>query len=293
MQQQSHAKETRMPLVDLHSHSHYSDGSLAPADLVALAARAGITMLALTDHDSVAGLAEAQVAADELGIQLVPGVELSTTWNGHSIHIVGLGIDPNEPSLQLGLSQQAQARANRAKAIGERLSDLGMPGAYEGALALANSPDAISRTHYGQWLLAEGHITNLQQAFDKYLGPRKPASVPMPWASLPEVIQWIKQAGGVAVIAHPGRYPLTRTKLRVLLADFVAAGGEAMEVATATEKPEMIKYLAQLSRQFGLLASQGSDYHGKPAPWIALGRFANLPSGCEPVWTRWLGETLQ
>ena len=205
MQLQCHAKETRMPLVDLHSHSHYSDGSLAPADLVALAARAGITMLALTDHDSVAGLAEAQVAANELGIQLVPGVELSTTWNGHSIHIVGLGIDPNEPSLQLGLSQQAQARANRAKAIGERLSDLGMVGAYEGALALANSPDAISRTHYGQWLLAEGHITHVQQAFDKYLGPRKPASVPMPWASLPEVIQWIKQAGGVAVIAHPGR----------------------------------------------------------------------------------------
>ena len=267
MQLQCHAKETRMPLVDLHSHSHYSDGSLAPADLVALAARAGITMLALTDHDSVAGLVEAQVAADDLGIQLVPGVELSTTWNGHSIHIVGLGIDPNEPNLQLGLSQQAQARANRAKAIGERLSALGMHGAYEGALALANSPDAISRTHYGQWLLAEGHITHVQQAFDKYLGPRKPASVPMPWASLPEVIQW--------------------------LADFVAAGGEAMEVATATEKPEMIKYLAQLSRQFGLLASQGSDYHGKPAPWIALGRFANLPSGCEPVWTRWLGEILQ
>ncbi len=282
-----------MPLVDLHSHSHYSDGSLAPADLVSLAARAGITMLALTDHDSVDGLAEAQTAADKAGIQLVPGVEISSIWNGQSIHVVGLGVDASNSTLQVGLAQQAQARAKRAQAIGARLEALGMPGAYEGALALANSPDAVSRTHFGQWLLQQGHVSQVQHAFDKYLGPRKPASVPMPWAELTDVINWIHCAGGVAVLAHPGRYPLTRTKLRALLADFVTAGGDAMEVATATEKPEMIKYLAQLSRQFGLLASQGSDYHGTPAPWIALGRFANLPSGCEPVWTRWLGETLQ
>ncbi|MEO6698571.1 MAG: PHP domain-containing protein [Paraperlucidibaca sp.] len=276
-----------MPAIDLHSHSRYSDGSLTPTELVALAAKAGVKALALTDHDSVSGVPEAQEAAREHGITLIPGVEISAAWGIHNVHIVGLQVDIHHPVLVAGLAQQAGARARRALAIGERLEALGMNGAYEGALALAREPESISRTHYGQWLLASGHVTNVQQGFDRYLGPRKPASVPMPWASLEETVSWIVQAGGVPVLAHPGRYPLSRTKMRELMTVFQAAGGMAIEVATATEKPDMVQYLGQLAQQRGLAASQGSDYHGKPAPWIALGRFPKLPKGCEPVWQRW------
>jgi len=276
-----------MPLIDLHSHSQCSDGSLSPADLVALAVRAGVKALALTDHDSVDGIAEASAAAAGTGLTLIAGVELSAIWGVHNIHVVGLQVDIENPVLKAGLAQQAGARAERGRQMGAKLEALGLKGAYEGALALASSPDGLSRTHMAQWLFDAGHVSTIQQAFDKYLGPRKPAAVPMPWASLADVVAWIKAAGGVAVVAHPGRYDMSRTKMRQLLADFKALGGDGMEVATATEKPDMVAYLGRLSQQLELLASQGSDYHGKPAPWIALGRFPTLPAGCVPVWTAW------
>lgn len=276
-----------MPAIDLHSHSRYSDGSLSPTELVALAAKAGVKALALTDHDSVSGVPEAQAAADQHGITLIPGVEISAAWGVHNVHIVGLQVDIHHPVLVAGLAQQAGARERRAIEIGQRLEALGLTGAYAGALALAREPASISRTHYGQWLFASGHVSTVQQGFDRYLGPRKPASVPMPWASLEDTVSWILQAGGVPVLAHPGRYPLSRTKMREMMSAFQAAGGVAIEVATATEKPDMVKYLGQLAQQRGLAASQGSDYHGKPTPWIALGRFPSLPKGCEPVWQRW------
>jgi hypothetical protein len=276
-----------MPAIDLHSHSRYSDGSLSPTELVALAAKAGVKALALTDHDSVSGVPEAQEAAREHGITLIPGVEISAIWGEQNVHIIGLQVDIHHPVLVAGLALQASARARRALAIGERLEALGLSGAYQGALALAREPESISRTHYGQWLLASGHVTHVQQGFDRYLGPRKPASVPMPWASLEDTVSWIVQAGGVPVLAHPGRYPLSRTKMRDLMTAFQAAGGVAIEVATATEKPDMVQYLGQLAQQRGLAASQGSDYHGTPAPWIALGRFPKLPKGCAPVWQLW------
>ena len=276
-----------MPVIDLHSHSQCSDGSLSPADLVALAVRAGVKALALTDHDSVDGIREAQIAAEGTGLTLIAGVELSAIWGVHNIHVVGLQVDIQHPILNAGLAQQAGARAERGRQMGAKLEALGMKGAYEGALALASSPDGLSRTHMAQWLFDAGHVSTIQQAFDKYLGPRKPAAVPMPWASLADVVAWIKAAGGVAVVAHPGRYDMSRTKMRQLLADFKALGGDGMEVATATEKPDMVAYLGRLSQQLELLASQGSDYHGKPAPWIALGRFPTLPAGCVPIWTAW------
>ena len=276
-----------MPVIDLHSHSQCSDGSLSPADLVALAVRAGVKALALTDHDSVDGIREAQIAAEGTGLTLIAGVELSAIWGVHNIHVVGLQVDIRNPILKAGLEQQAGARAERGRKMGAKLEALGLKGAYEGALALASSPDGLSRTHMAQWLFDAGHVSTIQQAFDKYLGPRKPAAVPMPWASLADVVAWIKAAGGVAVVAHPGRYDMSRTKMRQLLADFKALGGDGMEVATATEKPDMVAYLGRLSQQLELLASQGSDYHGKPAPWIALGRFPTLPAGCVPIWTAW------
>lgn len=282
-----------MPVVDLHTHSLCSDGALSPADLVARAHAAGVQVLALTDHDSVTGVPEAAQAASELGMQLLPGLELSTLWKGFSIHIVGLGVDINHPGLVSGLARQADARGERARAIADRLEKARRPGAYEAALALAgNVPNRISRTHFAQWLVQTGAVTSMQGAFDKYLGNGKPADVPMPWVDLPTAVSLIRESGGAAVLAHPGRYPLTRTKLRTLIGLFVDAGGEAMEVATATEKPDMIRYLGQLSIQFGLEASQGSDFHGPHIPWIQLGRFPALPVECRPVWRRWVTEDM-
>ena len=280
-----------MPVIDLHTHSLRSDGALAPAEVVHRAAAAGVGLLALTDHDAVSGVAEAMAAAEVAGIRLLPGLELSTMWRGFSVHVVGLGVDIGHPGLTEGLARQADARAERGRRIAERLEKLRMPGAWEGALALAgNEPNRVSRTHFSQWLLAAGHVSSLQGAFDKYLGGGKPADVAMPWVDLPTAVALIRDAGGTAVLAHPGRYPLTRTKLRLLIAAFCEAGGEAMEVATATEKPDMIRYLGQLATDAGLEASQGSDFHGPHMPWIAIGRVPPLPAGCRPVWQRWYSE---
>lgn len=278
-----------MPTVDLHTHSRCSDGALSPTELVRQAALAGVRVLALTDHDTTSGVAEATEAAVAQGMQLLPGLELSTLWKGGSVHVVGLGVDIEHPELVEGLARQADARGVRARMIAERLERQRLAGAYEGALELAGGePNRISRTHFAQWLLASGYVGSMQGAFDKYLGNGRSADVPMPWVELPEAVALIRSAGGVAVLAHPGRYPLTRTKLRNLIGVFAEAGGEAMEVATATEKPDMVRYLGQLAVQSGLEASQGSDFHGPHMPWIHLGRFPALPSGCQPVWRRWL-----
>lgn len=278
-----------MPAIDLHSHSFYSDGTLSPAELVARAHAKGVQVLALTDHDSVHGVAEASTAAQELGLTIVPAVELSAVWRHWTIHVVGLGLDIAQPALTEALALQAGARGRRARQIAERLEALRMPGSYEAVLAMAKDADSISRAHFAQWLVETGRVTGMQQAFDRYLGQGKKADVPMPWMSLEEAVALINGAGGHAVLAHPGRYSITRTKLRELIQAFKQAGGEAMEVATATEKPDIIRYLGQLSQQFGLHASQGSDYHGSQMPWIELGRFAELPAGCRPVWELWQG----
>jgi predicted metal-dependent phosphoesterase TrpH len=278
-----------MPEIDLHMHSLCSDGALSPRELVAQAALAGVQVLALTDHDSVAGVEEAGLAAVELGLRLLPGLELSARWKGFSIHVVGLGVDIRHPVLVEGLARQSGARGERARQIAERLEKHRITGAYAGALELAGGePDRLSRTHFAQWLLAQGRVGSMQGAFDKYLGNGKLADVPMPWLELADAVALIRAAGGTAVLAHPGRYSLTRTKLRTLITAFAEAGGEAMEVATATETPEMIRYLAQLSVQSGLEASQGSDFHGPHMPWVKLGRFPVLPPECRPVWWRWL-----
>lgn len=276
-----------MSRIDLHCHSHFSDGSLSPTDLVAMAARNNVSVLALTDHDSVDGIPEAQQAAKTHGINLITGVEISAAWHPYNIHVVGLNVDIHHPTLVAGLAMQASARARRAQAIADKLEKLGMPGAYEGALALAKTPESISRTHFGQWLFEQKHVTTVQQGFDRFLSAGKPAGVPMPWASLDETVAWINAAGGVAVLAHPGRYKMTRSKMRLLIQAFKQAGGRAIEVATATEQPDMVRYLGQLAQQYQLAASQGSDYHGKPTPWITLGSYPKLPEQCQPVWQLW------
>ncbi|MDO8416744.1 MAG: PHP domain-containing protein [Agitococcus sp.] len=274
-----------MPSVDLHCHSLYSDGSQSPQQLVEQAAAAGVTMLALTDHDSTNGLSEARRAAELAGIRLINGVEISAMWQKQLIHLVALNIDPETPILKAGLHEQQQARAKRGRLIAEKLENLGIENCWQNVLALVdNDENRVGRAHFAQYLVSIGRVKQLQQAFDKYLGNGKPAAVPMPWTDMQTAISWVKAAGGVTVLAHPARYGLSQTKLRLLLADFQQAGGQAMEVSTANEKPNVILNLAALANRFGLYASQGSDYHGINMPWLKLGKFAELPAGCQPVW---------
>ena len=274
-----------MQAFDFHSHSIYSDGSLTPEALCDLAFRNGVTRLALTDHDSIQGLAEARAAAEKLGMALVNGVEMSVIWEKTLLHVVGLNIDHENPDLLEGLAAQAKARGIRARAIADKLAELKLGDSWESVLAMAGGdPDRVGRTHFARYLLESGAVRTLQQAFDRYLGTGKPAAMLIPWADLTTAIGWIEGAGGVSVLAHPARYGLSATKTRAMLAAFKAAGGRAMEVSTANERPNVVANLAQLAQRHDLHASQGSDYHGAHMPWIKLGCFAPLPAGCKGVW---------
>ena len=271
---------------DLHSHSTASDGTLAPAELVRRAAAAGVEVLALTDHDTTAGVAEAEAAAREVGIRLLPGVEISVTWNRLTIHVLGLGVDPHSPVLQEGLAGLRAFREWRAEEIGRRLARAGIEGAYEGARRHARG-ELVSRTHFAHYLVEAGHAKSLRQVFKRFLVRNRPGHVAGQWAALEEAVGWILAAGGAAVVAHPARYGLTRTKLNRLLDEFKAAGGVGLEVVSGSHSSDDMHHMATLARKAGLLASRGSDYHGPENPWVELGRLPALPAGCEPIWTLW------
>lgn len=276
---------------DLHSHSTASDGTLSPAELVRHAAAQGVDVLALTDHDVTAGLAEARRTATEAGVVLVPGVEISVNWNHQLLHIVGLRIDPEHEVLQRGLSGLRESRIRRAEEIGRRLAKKGIEGAYEGARVLAAGP-SIGRTHFARYLVAQGHAKDVQDAFDRYLKRGKPAYLPGQWATLSDAVGWIRAAGGQAVIAHPMRYALSAARFQGLLAEFKAAGGEALEVVSGSFPHGATPSLANYARRYELLASAGSDYHG-PGQSSELGRVPGLPEGCVPVWRDWAAATDQ
>jgi predicted metal-dependent phosphoesterase TrpH len=271
---------------DLHSHSTASDGTLEPGELVRQAAQAGVSVLALTDHDTVDGVQEAATEALSAGIKLVPGVEISATWNKHLLHIVGLGVDAECKTLQHGLHLLQQVRRSRAEEIGRKLEKQGIEGAYAGARALATGR-VIGRGHFARFLVEQGHVANMRKVFRSYLGQGKPAFVASEWTTLEQAISWIKAAGGQAVVAHPARYSFTLTKLKRLLQEFVELGGEGLEVVSGSHIREENATMARLAREFGLLASVGSDYHGPETPWINLGRLASLPEGLKPVWHNW------
>lgn len=275
-----------MPHYDLHSHSHHSDGTLSPADLVMRARSGGVDVLALTDHDVTDGIAEARAAAQAVGLALVPGVEVSVTWGAMTVHVVGLGIDPGHARLQAGLAELRKFRAWRAEEIGRRLAKKGIAGAYEGARALAHG-SLISRTHFAQFLVGQGHAQDVRQVFRKYLVTGKPGHVPGEWAALPDAVGWIRAAGGQAVIAHPARYKLSATRLQRLLREFKDSGGEAIEVVSGSHSRDDYLRFAALASRYELLASSGSDYHGPESPWIELGRLPALPESCRPVWMSW------
>ncbi len=268
---------------DLHSHSIASDGTLTPAQLVQQAHAAGVEVLALTDHDTTDGIAAARSAADELGLQLVPGVEVSVSWQSLTVHILGLGIDPQCGALQSGLQQLRAARDRRAVEIGRRLDRAGIPGACDGAAALARGR-IVSRTHFARFMVQQGYAPDLRELFRRYLVHGKPGYVSWEWASLETALGWIRAAGGIAVIAHPARYRLTASKLRRLIGEFRELGGAGLEVVSGSHTRDNIHAMGALARSEQLLASRGSDYHGPENPRIRLGELAALPAGCAPVW---------
>ncbi len=276
-------------LHDLHTHSTASDGTLTPTELVTRAARVGIQVLALTDHDTLDGIAEAQAAAAELGLTLVPGVEISVTWGGRTLHILGLGLDPTEPTLNAGLLGVREYRDWRAKEIGLRLGAKGIPGAYAGALALAADARFVGRTHFARFLVQQGYADTVRDVFKRYLVKGKPGHVTGDWASLEQALGWIRGAGGQAVIAHPARYSLTGTRMRHLIGEFRELGGVGIEVISGSHSRDETFVYAQRARDAALLASAGSDYHGPEHPYMELGRLPNLPAGCTPIWADWRG----
>jgi predicted metal-dependent phosphoesterase TrpH len=269
--------------IDLHTHSNCSDGSLRPADLVARAAAAGIDVLALTDHDTVAGLEEAEQGARIHGLRLVPGAEISATWRAQSIHVLGLWIDPASPLLRSSLNAQQDRRRVRMRKICARLEKLGLPGA-ELLAAVESSPGVPTRAHLANALVAGGHVARADEAFRKYLGSGKSANVAAEWPALEAVVGWIRAAGGEAVLAHPMRYSLSAGARRRLLADFAAAGGAALEVVSGGNGAEHVDSLAVLAVKHGFMGSVGSDFHDPQLTWNPLGRSLKLPDCVTPVW---------
>jgi predicted metal-dependent phosphoesterase TrpH len=274
-----------MTNIDLHSHSTISDGTLSPTAVVERAHAQGVTLYALTDHDEVRGLAAAAERAQALGMGFVPGVEISVTWADETIHIVGLQIDASHPQLLAGLAQTRNGRQARAEEMALDLARVGIPNTYEGALKYVGNPDLISRSHFGRYLVEAGFATSTQDAFSKYLTPGHPGYIPHRWAKLADAVQWIQQAGGVAVIAHPARYKLSDTVRYALYDEFKALGGVGIEVVTGSHAPEEYGTYAQHAREWGFLASRGSDFHGPTEGCAELGSLPPLPSDLTPIWS--------
>ena len=272
---------------DLHSHSTHSDGLLTPAELVQRAAQRGVDVLALTDHDELSGLPEARAAAREAGLRLVDGAELSVSWHGGTLHVLGLRIDPDCPALRDGLAAIREGRSGRARRIGDALATAGIEGAYAGALRYVTSERLISRTHFARFLVEAGYVRETKDVFKRYLVPGKPGHVEHVWANLHDAIDWIHAAGGRAVLAHPGRYKLTVTGLRELLGEFCDGGGDGIEVVSPSHSAAQTADFARHARKFGFLASSGSDYHGPGESYADLGDMPPLPLGLTPVWQDW------
>ncbi len=269
---------------DLHCHSRVSDGQLSPAALAARAAAAGVGLWALTDHDELGGQDEAREAALDLGLAWLAGVEVSVSFAGETVHIVGLGVDPQDPGLLAGLASVRAGRTDRARAMGEDLARVGLRGAYEGALRYVHNPNLVSRTHFARWLVETGACESTHEVFRRYLTEGKPGYVPHRWASLGDTVRWITQAGGIAVIAHPGRYRFSPTAEYALITEFMAHGGRGIEVVTGSHSAaEAVKY-ADTAREFGLLASRGSDFHAPGESRTELGALPWLPGDLDAVW---------
>ncbi len=274
-------------LFDLHSHTTASDGRLTPQELVRRAVDMRVDILAITDHDTVAGLHEAHTVIEQeaLPITLINGIEISTVWQNFDIHIVGLNIDPQNPTLVAFIEQQVERRLERAKEIGARLEKNKMPGAFEGAAKLAGDA-SITRAHFARWIVEQGYAKTMQAVFKKFLTRGNPGYVPPNWCTIADAIDVIHAAGGKAVIAHPGRYNMTAKWLKRLIQHFIEVGGDGMEVSQPQQAPQERRTLGDYAIQFNLLASQGSDFHYQ-SPWTELGRNLWLPKDVPAIWHDW------
>lgn len=282
MDRHEHASLLR---VDLHSHSNCSDGVLTPAGLIERAVAQGVELLAITDHDTTAGVAQAREAAERLGLRLIAGVEISVSWNSQVLHVLGLNVDPGHPLLVEGLRRLDAVRFERAERIAFKLGQAGVADALAGARAQAGGA-APGRNHFARFLVEAGHARDLKRAFKRYLVRGASGYVPSQWAGLEEALAWIETAGGQAVLAHPARYRMSGAALRRTLEAFRAAGGTGMEVISGNQTADVTAALAAHARALGLLASRGSDFH-EPGAGPELGRLAPLPAGCTPVWLDW------
>jgi predicted metal-dependent phosphoesterase TrpH len=269
---------------DLHSHSNVSDGTLTPEALAARAQANGVELWSLTDHDELGGQHRAAAAARALGLPFLSGVEVSVTFADTTVHIVGLGVDGDDPVLQAGLAATRGGRERRAREMGDALAQAGIRGAYEGALRHAGNPDLISRTHFARFLVETGHCASTHEVFQRYLVEGKPGYVPHRWARLGDAVRWITGAGGVAVIAHPGRYKFGPSAEYALFSEFVEHGGRGVEVVTGNHGAADVAKYTDTALEFGLLASRGSDFHAPDESRTDLGALPDLPGRLEPVW---------
>lgn len=275
-----------MPILnaDLHCHSVVSDGTLTPEALAARAAANGVELWALTDHDEIGGQQRAAAAAHANGMRYLTGTEISVTFAGETVHIVGLGFDPDDAGMQQGLQHTRGGRGGRAREIAAGLAAVGIHGAYEGALKYAGNPALVSRTHFARFLVETGVCKDTNEVFRRYLVDGKPGYVPHRWASLKDAVQWITAAGGIAVIAHPARYKFTANEEFALFSEFKTHGGRGVEVVTGSHTPaEYVRY-AETAREFGLAASRGSDFHSPDESHTDLGLLPFLPGELTPVW---------
>lgn len=269
---------------DFHCHSTVSDGLLPPQTVAKRAATNGVDLWALTDHDTLGGLAEARAVAEECGMAFVTGVEISIEWKKVPIHIVGLGFDENHPALTEGLDELRIGRIERAKRMGDALAVINIPGVYEGALGYATNPSLISRAHFARYMVSIGIARDVPSLFQHYLTPGKPGYVDHRWATLEEAVGWITGAGGVAVVAHPGRYKMSGTESRRFLDDFKDIGGRGIEVTCGSHSPDHVMHFARLARHYEFHASRGSDFHGPQESYVDLGKLPQLPEDLKPVW---------
>lgn len=268
---------------DLHCHSSYSDGELSPSDVILRAVEHGVTTLALTDHDTLSGLAEAQQAAEQYELNFIPGIELSCLWNKKTFHVLGLNVDANNAELLAGTRQLQNIRYERAKKIADKLEKNKIPGAFQ-AVQDSAGVGMITRPHFANFLIKQGHVSTMQSAFDRYLGQGKSAFVNTQWIELEDAVHWIKAAGGIAVLAHPLRYKLTASWLRRFLTAFKEMGGLGIEVVTGRSNPDEIRRTIHFAQQYELYGSVGSDFHSPKNQWVELGRLASLPKNIKPVW---------
>ncbi len=270
---------------DLHCHSNCSDGTLTPTELVGRAIEMGVQALAITDHDTINAYHHIN-PKESPQIKIIPGIEFSSCWGKMNVHIVGLNVQLDSDALKTGVAFQNTARQKRAVMIADKLDQLGFKGALAGTTAIANNGN-IGRPHFAQYLVNIGAVSDINQAFKKFLGSGKPGDIKQFWANIPQVVQWIKEAGGTAVLAHPKKYQLTQTKLKHLLDEFIEAGGRGMEVISGRQDAAITKDLAGLCVEKKLLASCGSDFHQPGQAWAELGHIPELPKVCPPVWDYW------